>query len=282
MEATELMKGAIDIHIHVGPDPIRRRRVTAYEAAIQARDAGMRGIVLKSHHYVTTPITTLIRQFVPEIELFGGLALDEDVGGLNPIAVKMAGRIGTKIVWMPTFSSRCDLERRGIKGKGISLLDDNGKLLPTITEILKFIKQYDMTLATGHISTPEIFALLKEVKVVGVQRTIITHPLSTNVGCNATIEEQKRMVEEGAFIEHCFVATMPATGRLDPAKMAEAIKTVGAENCIMSTDFGQIVNPPPAEGMRMFIETMIRYGLSEDEIIKMIRYNPAKVLGLPV
>lgn len=281
MEATELMKGAIDIHIHVGPDLIRRRRVTAYEAAIQAREAGMRRIVLKSHHYVTTPMTTLVRESVPGIELFGGLALDEDVGGLNPTAVKMAGRIGTKIVWMPTFSSRCDQERRGIKGKGIFLLDDNGKLLPAVTEILKFIKKYDITLATGHISTPEIFALLKGVKVEGVQRTIITHPLSTNVGCNATIEEQKKMVEEGAFIEHCFVATMPATGRLDPARMAEAIQAIGAENCIMSTDFGQIVNPPPVEGMRMFIETMILYGLSEEEIIKMVRHNPVKVLGLP-
>ncbi len=42
MDAPDLMKGSIDIHIHIGPDPLRRRRVTAYEAAIQAREAGMR------------------------------------------------------------------------------------------------------------------------------------------------------------------------------------------------------------------------------------------------
>jgi len=43
MEATELMKGAIDIHIHIGPDPNQRRRVNGYEAAVQAKEADMRG-----------------------------------------------------------------------------------------------------------------------------------------------------------------------------------------------------------------------------------------------
>ena len=87
MEALDLMKGSIDIHIHIGPDPLRRRRVTAYEAAVQARDAGMRGIILKSHHYITTPISYLLQPMVPGIELFGGMSLDTDVGGLNPAKV---------------------------------------------------------------------------------------------------------------------------------------------------------------------------------------------------
>ena len=63
MDAPDLMKGSIDIHIHIGPDPLRRRRVTAYEAAIQARDAGMRGIILKSHHYINLSIRRNQRNF---------------------------------------------------------------------------------------------------------------------------------------------------------------------------------------------------------------------------
>jgi imidazolonepropionase-like amidohydrolase len=55
---------------------------------------------------------------------------------------------------------------------------------------------------------------------------------------------------------------------------------VGAEKCIMSTDLGQIWNPPPVEGMRMFIVTLIKYGISEKEIILMAKKNPAKLLGL--
>jgi imidazolonepropionase-like amidohydrolase len=48
----------------------------------------------------------------------------------------------------------------------------------------------------------------------------------------------------------------------------------------MSTDLGQIWNPLPVEGMRMFIVTLIKYGISEEEIILMAKKNPAKLLGL--
>ena len=281
MDTLELIKGAIDVHIHIPPDPNRRRRLTAYEAVIQAKEAGMRGIVLKSHDYVTTPVTYLLRQLVTGIEIFGGLALDEEVGGLNPSAVEMAGKIHTHIVWMPTFSSQCDMQKKKIPGKGLSILDSQGKILPVVTDILERIKKYDMTLATGHISTPEIFALLDEAQKIGIQRTIITHPISVSFGCSASLEEQKKMVRQGVFIEHCFIATMPTGDRIDPQRIADAMRAVGPENCIMSTDFGQIFNPPPVEGMRMYIETMLRCGITEEEIIKMVRKNPARALGLP-
>jgi len=282
MDALELIKGAIDIHIHIGPDPNRRRRLTANEAAVQAKEAGMRGIVLKSHDYVTTPVTYLVQQLVPGIEIFGGLSLDEEIGGLNPSTVEMAGKIQTKIIWMPTFSSQCDMEKRKIDGKGIRIVDGSGKILPVVTEILKLVIKYDMTLSTGHISTEEIFALLEEGERTGVKRTIITHPLSVSFGCRASIEDQKKMIREGVFIEHCFIATMPTSDRVDPQRIVEAIRAVGPEHCIMSTDFGQIFNPAPVEGLRMYIETLMRYGITEDEIITMVQKNPARALGLPV
>jgi len=256
--------------------------VNAYEAAIQARDAGMRAIVLKSHEYNTTPLAYTIQPFVPEIELYGGISLDFEVGGLNPPAVEAAGKLGTKIVWMPTFSSRNDMRRKKIKGKGITILDRSGKILSVVTEILAHIKTYEMTLATGHLSTREIFVLLDEAEKVGIKRTLITHPLSPSFGPFASIEDQKQMIREGVFIEHCFNSTMPTGDRLAPGKIAEAIRAVGPENCIMSTDLGQILNPPPVEGLRMFIETMLVHKFTEDEIITMVQKNPAKALGLPV
>ncbi len=281
MDAFELIKGAIDVHIHIPPDPNRRRRLTAYEVVSQAKEAGMRGVVLKSHDYVTTPVTYLLQQLVTGIEIFGGLALDEEVGGLNPHAVEMAGKIHTRIVWMPTFSSECDVKKRKLPGKGISILDSQGKILPVVTDILQRIKKYEMTLATGHISTAEIFALLDEAQRIGIQRTIITHPMSVSFGCSASLEEQKKMVRQGVFIEHCFIATMPTGDRTDPQRIADAMRAVGPEHCIMSTDFGQIFNPPPVEGMRMYVETMLRCGITEEEIITMVKRNPARALGLP-
>lgn len=281
MDAWELMKDAIDIHVHIPPDPNRKRRLNAYDVAMQAKEAGMRGVVIKSHDYITTPVAYTLSYLIEGIEIYGGLALDFEVGGLNPAAVEAAGKMQTHIVWMPTFSSRNDIKKHGREGEGIYILDQSGAVLPVVTDILQLIRKYDMTLATGHLSTPEILALLEEAKRVGVPRTIITHPMSLGFGPTASIDEQKSMVREGVFIEHCLIATMPTSDHLEPKKIAQAIREVGPEYCILSTDFGQIVNPPPVEGMRMFIEIMLSYGITEDEIVTMIKINPARALGLP-
>ena len=91
---------------------------------------------------------------------------------------------------------------------------------------------------------------------------------------------QQRLAKKGAFIEHCFANTMPFPDRIHPMKMVEAIKAVGAEHCIMSTDFGQVYNPAPTEGMRVAIATMLKCGLSENEMELLVKVNPAKLLGL--
>jgi len=280
MAARELMKGAIDIHIHIEPDPHFKRFLNVFEAATEAKLAGMRGIVIKSHAYMTTPLALSIQPFVPEVELYGGLALNYEMGGLNPSAVEMAGRMNTKIVWMPTLSSKNDMEKRGFKGKGLTILDQNGVMLPVVKEILELIKQYDMTLGTGHLSTAEIFILLAEARKIGVKRIVVNHPISISFGPTATLDAQKQMMGENTFFEQCLIYAMPTSDRLAPEKFVEAIRAVGPEHCIMSTDFGQVVVPPPAEGMRMFIEIMLKYGISEDEIITMVRTNPAKALDL--
>ncbi|NQU15944.1 MAG: hypothetical protein HQ561_17455 [Desulfobacteraceae bacterium] len=280
MEATELMKGAIDIHIHIGPDPNQRRRVNGYEAAVQAKEADMRGVVFKSHDYNTTPVAYTVRQLVPGIEIFGGVSLDFEVGGLNPHAVEAAGKLGAKIVWMPTFSSKNDMAKRRIKDKGITILDENGNVLPVVRDILALIKQYDMVLSTGHLSKQEIVALLREAEKNKIERILITHPLSIRVGPTLSIDEQRQMMGPGIYFEHCFISCMPSSDRLDPQAIADAVRAVGPEHCILSTDFGQITNPPPVEGMRMYIETLLRFGVTRDEIVTMVKTNPSTVLGL--
>ena len=280
MDVRELMKGAIDIHVHIPPDSNFRRRLNAYEVVTQAKEAGMRGVVIKSHDYITTPLSYTLQILIGGIEIYGSLALNYELGGLNPAAVTAAGKMGTKVVWMPTFSSKNDMQKKGLENRGITILDETGEILPVVTEILQIIKHYDMTLATGHLSTRETFKLIEEAKRVGIRRTIASHPMSRSLGADASLEDQKKMIREGVFIEHCFIVTMPTSDRLDPKKMGEAIRAVGPEHCIMSTDFGQIFNPPPVEGMRMFIETMLNCGITEDEIILMVRVNPAKALGL--
>src|SRR5687767_2719493 len=81
------LKGAIDVHVHSYPDD-RPRSIHAIDVAKLARTRGMRAIVLKNHWESTAGTAYLVRQVVPEIEVFGGIALNRTVGGINPAAVE--------------------------------------------------------------------------------------------------------------------------------------------------------------------------------------------------
>lgn len=268
------------MHVHHGPDARVERRADALQVARQAQEVGMRAIVLKSHEYPTAPLAYIVNQVIPNIAVFGSISLDLDVGGLNTYALETSAKLGAKVVWMPTLTSDNDMRKRNLAEKGITILDGEGKLFPVVVEILDIVKSYQMVLATGHLSVSEAFALVDEARSKGVSKMVITHPLSERLGAYLSLEEQSQMAEKGAFVEHCFNLTMPLAGRLNPMRIVEAVRAVGAEHCIMSTDFGQAHNPTPAEGMRMMIATMLRCGLTEKEMELVVKVNPAKLLSL--
>jgi hypothetical protein len=275
-----LLKGSIDMHIHYGPDPRVERRVDALQVAGQARDAGMRAVVLKSHEYPTAPVAYVVNQVVNGISVFGSICLDFEIGGLNVHALEASAKLGAKVVWMPTFTSANDVKLNTGREGGTSVLDSGGKLLPVVDELLNIIKNNQMVLCTGHISTAETFALVERALEKGISRIIITHPLWPAGGSKMGLVQQKQLAQKGTFIEHCFGNTMPFPDRLDPMKIAEAVKFVGAEHCVMTTDLGQAHNPCPAEGMRVAIGTMLKCGLSEKDVELMVKTNPAALLGL--
>ena len=278
----QLMRGAIDFHVHADPDPFHERRLNALDLAIQGKEAGMKAIVLKCHHYGTAPLAYIVNQIVPDIRVIGSLVLNREAGGLNPEVVEVAVKTGAKIIWMPTFTSVVDTERRANKDsseRGISIIGQDGKLVPAMAPILDIIKNNNLVLGTGHVSIPEIYAITAEARQRQIKVTI-THPLTEAAGSPLTIEQQKELVNKGAYIEHCFVACMPSLGSLNPAVMVEHIKAVGVEHCIMSTDFGQAVNPSPPEGFRMMLANMHQAGLSEKELEILVKINPAKLLDL--
>jgi hypothetical protein len=274
-----ILKGSIDMHIHAGPDPRVERRLDALQLAQKAQESGMRAIVLKSHDYPTAPLAFIINQLVPGVRTLGSLSLDFEVGGLNPDAVEASARMGAKVVWMPTLSSANDMKKRGLKEHGISILDEKGNLLSVIHNIIEIIKQYGMVLATGHVSAEESFALVEAARKAGIFKIVVTHPLLEKLGAHLNLEQQQRMVEMGAFIEHCFAHSFHLDG-FHPDKIAESVKTVGAEHCILSTDLGQSYNPTPAEGMRWGIATMRACHLTEEEVVLLVKTNPARLLDL--
>ena len=274
-----LMEDAVDIHVHFAPDPRVERRSDAVEVAQGAKDMGMRGVVFKSHEYPTHPVAYTVSRVVPGISLIGGIALDVEVGGLNPMAVETSANMGGRVVWMPTFSARADRERQGLDG-GIYLLNKRGKLIPEVYPILETIKQHDMVLATGHISTEESMVLVDEARNLDIHRIVITHASTMSFWTGMTLDDMKALAAKGAFIEHCIHVMMPLTYRLKPSELMDTLRAIGPEHCIISTDFGQAFHPPPPEGLRMGIATLLKVGMEEVEVGMMVKDNPSRLLGL--
>jgi hypothetical protein len=280
-DAAELVVGAVDMHCHHGPDPHRERSVDAAEAVAEADALGMGGLVLKSHAYPTGPIAMLLQKTTCRLRVFGGICCDFEVGGLNPAAVEVALRTGTKVVWMPTFSSVIDRRKLRLGGDGIPVIGEAGRLVPACQEILRLARAYDAVVATGHIDLPELFAVVDGAREVGV-RCLMTHALETQVGADHTLGHVQELAERGAMIEFTYLTCIPGgfAATKSPDVMAKAMAAVGPGRAIMSTDFGQAKSPHPAVGMQLFIDEMLRAGLSVDDVDRMARRNPAALLGL--
>ena len=274
-----LLQGSIDMHAHYGPDPFAVRKVDALMGAQMAREAGMRAIVLKNHQYGTAPLATIVSEVVPDIAVVGSICLNVEAGGLNPDIVETAAKLVAKVLWMPTQSSNYDYMHNKMRTGGISILDDKGKLLPSVVKILDIAKHYEMVVATGHLPVNEAFVLVESALNKGLVKIVATHPLGWHVNTYFTIAQQRRMADMGAFVEYCFVNTIPEGG-LDPKDMVDAIRAVGAHRCILSTDLGQANNPAPVEGMKLMIASMLDNGMTEKEIEVMVKENPARLLGL--
>lgn len=291
MNINRIMTGAIDLHVHCAPDPFTERRLNAHKLALEAQEAGMRAVVIKNHNFCTALLAQLVNEINDLPILFGSLALNNNVGGLNPDVVEAAARAGAKIIWLPTLSSAEEIrtnptekheEPTNLEKKqdlGIELLNSDGSIVPQITPILEVIKHYNLVLATGHISIPEIFAVANYALEKKID-VIITHPFAKPFGNSIGMEQAQVLVSKGAFIEFCFLACMPPM-RIAPAEVISNIRTLGAENCILSSDLGQAFNPTPTEGFRMMVANMFRFGLTEKELEILVKVNPGRLLKLP-
>jgi len=290
----ELIRGVCELHVHAMPC-VFDRPFDELELAKQARDVGYRAILFKCHHAINADRAIALRKLVPGIEVFGGVVLNRAVGGLNPDAVEAAISFGAKEVWMPTLHAANHIKKIGVadypkhrrakelpkkprKVEGITILSPRGEVVPQVHEILGMIADANVILGTSHLSVEEDFALIEAAKEAGVEKILVTHPAWEAV--SLSIEDQEKMAEMGAVLEHCLNPCMPFGQRYDPKLIADAIKRAGAEHCIMATDFGQWYNPHPIEGMRLFMRLMMRYDISRKEIDLMTKGNPAKLLGL--
>jgi hypothetical protein len=275
-EREKLLQGVIDIHIHTTPD-VRERRLSDLELAAEARRVGARAIVIKSHVVPTMDRAWIAGQATPGIEVFGGITLNPQVGGLNILAVETAAAMGAKFVWLPTAWSANERRRKG-SNDGVETVVD-GKVLPALVAILEFVAQQDLVLATGHLNPTESLIVVEEARKRGVKKIVVNHPEWTTV--DMSIDEQKALAQFDVLFERCYARSVGGKYETNFRRNLEAMETLGFESTIVATDGGQVENPMWSEALAEYIEYLLQAGVPQSMVDRMTKENPATILGLP-
>ena len=293
--ARELLRGAYDTHMHISPDVVERK-IDDISLARKFADLGMAGFVLKSHYGSTAERAAVVRAAVPEVTVLGAVSLNRAVGGINPLAVEIAAREGARTVWLPTVDSvnesherdappgakvpvwvklQLDLREQGIEIPPVSVVNDDGTVLPQLREVLGLIARHNMLLATGHLSRDEIFAVVDAALEAGVRDIVITHPEFPSQ--NLSVDDQRALAGKGALLERCF--TTPHTGKVTWERWIEHIRATGPEHSVLSTDLGQVFNPPVEDGMALMVDRLLDAGFEDEEVYVMAVVNTRIVAG---
>lgn len=294
--ARELVRGAVDYHVHVAPD-FTERRITDVALARRCLETGQAGFGLKSHYGSTAERAQVVAEAVDGVTVLGTITLNRSVGGLNPLAVEVAAREGARVVWFPTVSAvneqhevlqsdpdgkvpvwvRFELSLRaaGLACEPVPVVDDGGALLPEAHDVLEVIARHGMVLCTGHLSRDEIFTLVDGAVEAGVEQIVVTHPEFPSQ--DISVEDQVALAGRGAVMERCFTTTF--TGKAPWERSFEATRAVGASRTVFSTDLGQVFNPPVEDGMALMADRFLEAGFSEQEVRTMAVENTRWISG---
>jgi hypothetical protein len=280
-------QGAIDFHVHSEPD-VFGRSMDDIDVAVLAKRKGMRALVLKNHVTMTADRAVLVMKTVPGIEIFGGIVLNNSVGGINPAAAEWMRRcLAAQGSVAADLRSRRNKTLVDPKGSGIVVAPD-GVVTPQVEEVLKIIARENLVLATGHIHAAEVVAVVKRAKELGVKNILITHALTNIPGLS--MEQAKQVTQMGAHIEVCFLQSMTGPdaqhawmrhwSKVSLKDVARVVAEIGAKSLVLSTDLGQHGNMTHPDGMEDMITGLLKEGVSQADIDLMVKKNPARLLGL--
>lgn len=295
--------GAIDLHVHCGPEGIPRR-YDAVSLATHIGESPLDSAVMKSH-VLNTSNWAEIAHRITGVHLYGSIVLNHYVGGINPMAVR--GALGPsyksdpylKVVWLPTVHATAHLA--GSKARGeqydippewsggivsplalpIDTVEPIDLLAPRVRQplddILRLIAEYGLILATGHVGRDETFSVVEQAKARGVDRVVITHPTIDPPGLASS--DLEALADMGAFIELCYISL---THGDNVSAMTDLINRFGASRVVLTTDLGQVDTVPPAEGLALFAAELVDAGVPEIDVIAAITDNPRWLLGRSV
>lgn len=283
----ELLNGAIDCHIHAYPDFVHRSQ-DMIQMAEEASRGGMRALAFKDHWNISCNAAYLTQRhldFLVErgelghrVEVYGGAGT---CFGMNPEYIRVALQYpNMKMIWFPTFTSLGFWRSAGHPEKGgVRLVSEDGAVLPEVVEIMKMAVEKKVGIGFGHTDFKELLPLAKKAKELGVRATL-DHPLlELN---KLLLDEMKELAGLGVYVGTYCQPMIPSLYQpvADPMETINTIKEIGPKQCIIGSDFGQVLHMDAIDGMRVFIRALLAFGIKPDEIKVMLKDNPASLMWL--
>ncbi|MGH2862411.1 MAG: DUF6282 family protein, partial [Solirubrobacteraceae bacterium] len=278
-----LVRGGYDMHVHIDPDFVPRI-IDDVGLARRCLELGLAGFQMKSHYNSTAERARTVNAAVAGVRAIGAIVLNRALGGMNALAVEIAAREGARTVWMPTVNSvnemaevhsfapgapmpvwmkfEVSLREAGVEAEPVAVLDAEGGLLPAVEQVFEVAARHQLVLATGHLARDEIFAVVDGALAAEIRDVVVTHPEFTSQ--NLSIEDQVALAERGALLERCF--TTPYTGKVTWEHVFDGVRATGVTNNVLSTDLGQVFNPPVEDGLALFADRFLEAGFSEEEV----------------
>jgi Family of unknown function (DUF6282) len=298
---------AIDVHAHArGHD-----EEEPLHAAQEASRAGMKAILFKSISpgrpwQVARQVQDDVdrwaeREGVRPVKCLSAWVIGIPLRPIEFAEIKDAVEGGISGMWMPPVTSAWSIFRLGGRGKwfddarrydepvppvaweearktGMYVLDDRGRLQPEVRDTVRLCADHGVALSFGHLSPQEMDALAEETHAIGYTRAFIDHPFSEVFELD--VPEMKRWARAGIRFALTWDELSPLLG-VDPQDMVAAIRAVGPEHFMLSSDAGIPLLPPTVEAYRLLAATLRAYGMTEIEMRQLMSGSAKELVNLP-
>lgn len=287
----KVLDGTVDLHCHSGPSPFPRR-LDHVEASHDGARIGMRAILVKSHHHNTVMDLLAMGPALKNAPtpVYGGVALNSEVGGINPSAVAVALNMGGRCVWGPTVSAGQHLcahshgdgfpsATGNLYEEEVSVFDASGAVSKETDLVTRLVADAGALLTGGHLDGESMVALFETARRNGVERLLVHHP---DYIVNASETAIEQLLSHGAFLEHELAMYHPQVSApgWPIEKLVDWIRKIGPERTVIDSDLGQQGNPLPVDAYLLIVQQLLDHGISEADVRQMICRNTAYLLGL--
>jgi len=272
--------GMTDLHVHASPSLLPRHGDDVSTVAAE-RAVGFDVVVLKAHEG-----STVERAAIAGDGVYGGIVLNSPAGGANPDAVEVAARLGGRVVWMPTVSSRTHQAgatspelsvHRGFELGPVDVVDRSAGeavLRPEWHPVLDVVAAHDLLLASGHLSAAETVVLFREARRRGVRRLLVNHPLMAFLRWD---DESAAVLQE--FGAHLELGILPdLLGDADHASL-RLTRTYPASLLAFGGDLGHAHHPAPADAVAPWLHRLA--AAAGDDCARTIMTTQTRSLLLP-